>query len=437
MIPAAALPGAIETLGWLELPLDDAPALIVVGLNEGFVPSSRNGDLFLPNELRRGLSVDDNDRRYARDAYALSMLAASRPGFKIIVPRRSADGEPLLPSRLLFACPDEALAERTRLLFGPPAAQTAKIIVPGGLRVARARSVLAIPRPEPLEHRVTSMRVTEFRDYLACPYRYYLRHRLGLESLADMASELDAAEFGSVTHEALRRFGGSPATGSTDPREIEDFLNLFLAEIALARFGEATLPAVSLQLEQIRLRLKAFAAWQARWRQSGWEIHYIEQSILGDSSQIVVDGEPMFLRGRIDRIDVHESSNECVVFDYKTGDSAKTPDQAHRNKATWIDLQLPLYRRLVVGLHLPTAPRVGYIVLPKDTTKTGERLAVWSEAELADADHAAEGVVRQVRREVFWPPTSPPPAFSEDFAAICQDGGFGAALAHAAEAEAP
>ena len=77
-IPPLLDPGAMELLGWLELPLDDAPAVIVTGFNEGCVPASLNADVFLPNQLRRALGIEDNDRRYARDAYALSVLAASR-----------------------------------------------------------------------------------------------------------------------------------------------------------------------------------------------------------------------------------------------------------------------------------------------------------------------------------------------------------------------
>jgi len=38
-------------------------------------------------------------------------------------------------------------------------------------------------------------------------------------------------------------------------------------------------------------------------------------------------------------------------------------------------------------------------------------------------------VIRAIRAGVFWPPTDPPPAFFDEFAAICQDGQFGTALA--------
>ena len=51
-LPSMAAGDAIQLLGWLELPLDDAPALIVTSFHEGVIPESVNSDLFLPNALR-------------------------------------------------------------------------------------------------------------------------------------------------------------------------------------------------------------------------------------------------------------------------------------------------------------------------------------------------------------------------------------------------
>ena len=54
-VPAMPDRNAVELLGWLELPLDDAPVLIVTGFNDGIVPQHLNADLFLPNQLRLAL----------------------------------------------------------------------------------------------------------------------------------------------------------------------------------------------------------------------------------------------------------------------------------------------------------------------------------------------------------------------------------------------
>ncbi len=116
-LPAPRQDGPIELLGWLELPLDASPALIVTALNEGNVPTSVNSDLFLPNSLRQQLDLVDNRRRYARDAYALSALQASREQLTLIAGRFTADHDPLSPSRLALATDLPTMAERAIAFF--------------------------------------------------------------------------------------------------------------------------------------------------------------------------------------------------------------------------------------------------------------------------------------------------------------------------------
>ena len=73
---------------------------------------------FLPNRLRQSLGILHNDRRLARDAYALSVLLASRQELQLIVARRDADGNPLAPSRLLFATDGDRVVSRAQRFFG-------------------------------------------------------------------------------------------------------------------------------------------------------------------------------------------------------------------------------------------------------------------------------------------------------------------------------
>ncbi len=426
--------GAVELLGWLELPLDDAPALVVTTFNEGRVPSSLNGDLFLPNQLRRALGIEDNDRRYARDAYALALLAASRQFFKVLVGRRTADGDPMMPSRLLFACDDETMARRVKAFCSTAEASAGKPVPAGVLRPGAARSHFDVPRPQPLAEPVTSMRVTEFKDYIACPYRYYLKHRLRLEALRDSAEEMDGAGFGTLVHSTLREFGEGPLAHSTDPEAIEQFLNEELDRQLALGFGKSPLSAIRVQAEQLRLRLRAFARWQADWAGQGWRIERVEAGPEEGKASIMVDGLPMFLRGRIDRIDMQPTTGRRMIIDYKSSDTPVDPDKAHRQGDQWIDLQLPLYRHLATGMEIGGPVDLAYIHLPKDVSGVGIAVAPWTPEELHSAEEMAADIIRKVRSEVFWPPAAPPD-FSEDFAPICQDGQFREAMAAAVDEE--
>lgn len=420
---AAAAPqdDALELCGWLDLPLEDASAAIVTQMVEGIVPASVGADGLLPQRLRKKLGMDANERRFARDCYLLSVLAWQKSELDLIVGRFDADGNPRQPSRLLLGKSGDLLVRRCRKLFAPPQTwRRAEIPVASG---GPWRS-LEIPRPAPLDTPVARMSVTSFRTYLACPYRYYLRHVLRLSAVADDAMELGADTFGSLLHDVLEQFGkDAKARRLADEAAIRDWLRETLRRFSQARFGDAVLPAVKLQVQQLELRLDAFAREQALLAQEGWEIAYTETSAKPEEPPtLVVDGQAMELSGRIDRIDWHPERETWRVLDYKSSARGNPPEATHRQKEQWVDLQLPLYRHLVRRWGLAGRIELGYFTLPDDVNGVGVQLAEWSDPELESADQVACDVIRAVREEKFWPPADPPPKYADEFAAICQEG---------------
>ena len=406
-VPPAGGEAAVELLGWLELPLDDAP-LILTGFNEGRVPEPVGGPSLLRDELRRRLGLPGDEARSARDAYFLCAIAASGRELALVTGRRTAAGDPLLPSRLLFHCPDaEVPARLARWLprdededTAPDAAAAA---LPAPLASPR-RPPLLLPPAVP----ITRMRVTSFKLFLQSPYRFYLECVEGLESFVD-ERELSPLAFGSLVHAVLEDFGrDESARALTDAGAIERVLRGSLEAHVAARYGATALPAVAVQIEQLRRRLAGFAQWQARRAQQGWRIHEVEWAPPGGELPFVVDDQPMGLRGRIDRIDVHRDGR-WAILDYKTGDGEAKhshPEKTHRRgDGTWKDLQLPLYAHLVQPLadaeRWTRAPELGYVVLPRDPLETGELMAGWDGAAIASAWDEAARVVRAVRAGEF------------------------------------
>jgi len=423
-------PEAIELLGWLELPLDDAPALVVCSFSEGFVPSSVNADAFLPNALRSRLGLQDNARRYARDAYALSVLAASRQHLDLIVARHDSQGDPLSPSRLLFATERDQIARRARRFFAPPPSQRDLPPLAGGSMPGGKESAFVVSRPKVPSEKIRELPVTAFRDYLACPYRFYLRRILKLQSSDDAAEELDGGLFGSLIHEVLRQFGLGSSRDSTDPEEIRQQLRELLQHSAEVQFGRHPLASVLVQLEQLRLRLDGFADKQAERAAAGWSIESTEGEQREHTDAVLKVGtDQIILRGRIDRIDIHRATGRRAILDYKSSDSPRSPEKAHQRGDQWIDLQLPLYRHLARSLGITGPVELGYVLLPKDVDKVEFCMAQWTEDQLEAADDVARDVVSHIWNGDFWPPTDPAPDFSEEFAAICQDGVFERRLA--------
>ncbi len=287
-IPAPHGTNEIELLGWLELPLDSAPALVATAFNEGRVPTSVNSDLFLPNALRQQLDLLDNRRRYARDAYALSVLLSSREDVTFIAGRQTADGDPLIPSRLAFATDPETMARRAKAFFRTEES------VEAAPRLYQPRSAVGdhsgfiVRKPPPLPQPITDVSVTAFRSYLACPYRFYLRHVLHLSPMDDVAEELGPDTFGTLIHEVLNQFGADTIRDATDPQKIRRFLHHALNQYVTRHYGSARLPALEVQIEQARARLDAFANWQATWAADGWKIKHVETSG-GKSAAVLAD----------------------------------------------------------------------------------------------------------------------------------------------------
>ncbi|MEE9212384.1 MAG: PD-(D/E)XK nuclease family protein [Phycisphaeraceae bacterium] len=421
-VPPEGGPAAIELLGWLELQLDDAPVLIVTAVNEGTIPASRSADAFVPNAARRVLGLADNDRRYARDLMALTAITHSRPAVTLIAGRHAANNDPLTPSRLLLACDQSELPDRIDTIYPPHAADDSNPPRPIALLEPGDRSLFVVPRPQQPYEPITSLPVTAFRDYLASPYRFYLKHVLKLETLDDRAAEMDGRTFGTLAHDVLSDFGNSNLTDSTDAEAIADFLSQRLEALVRARYGSEPSTAVVIQREQLRDRLNAFARWQAEQVEKGWRIipQHVETRL---EAAVKVDGQPFTITGRIDRIDEHPQDGYRVI-DYKTSDTPKSPQQTHRHgprsDKKWIDLQLPLYRTLVATVGITGRLDLGYLVLPKDLTKIAYIEAKWDAKVLDTALAEVHRIIREIRAGRFWPP-SEPPDYDDGLRAICMD----------------
>ncbi len=441
MIPPPPNAEAIELLGWLELPLDDAQDLIVAGFNEGSVPSSLNSDLFLPNSLRSELKMTDNARRLARDVYALSAILHSRRRVTLIAGRVDSRGDALRPSRLWFATDPETVAQRVLKFFSetvdespteddfrPSDSANVDDEIPSWMSTLESANDdepprptrLVVPRPDPERAFEGMIPVTGFSAYLASPYRFYLRHVLKLRTLDDDVEELDARDFGNLLHAVLKGFGRSEWKNSKDEAGIARFLDQQLEVCADLQYGGDPLFPVQIQIEQARDRLKAFAQWQARRALAGWEIIFTEKAV--ETTLTLSDGRTVQIHGQIDRIDRHREDHTWAILDYKTGEQRKSPREVHFSKGQWVDLQLPLYRILAEPHGVTGDVQLGYISIPRDNDRMECLLAEWSPDDL----HEAESVVRQTAAHIldrrFWVELDRPTPSQPEFGPICQDG---------------
>lgn len=403
--------GAVELQGWLELLWEDAPHLVVAGLNDGKVPESIVGDAFLPEGLRESIGLKTNAARFARDAYLLQALAGSRSGeagrLDILVGKVSESGDPLRPSRLLLRCPDERLPGRVAWLFREVEAEQSSL--PWTRTWTLKPAVVAPP---------IRVSVTGLRDWLRCPFRFYLRHALRMRRVEPEKAELDARDFGTLIHAAVQQMASPDLRDLVDPVVLRDHVLKGFEQAVRATYGDLLTLPLLIQFESARQRLRKLAEVEAREREAGWRTDRVEWPF-----ELSLFG--LTVRGTIDRVDrnLHDPSRIRVV-DYKTSDTGVTPAAAHLRplraddaalapwrrvriggkERVWSDLQLPLYRR-ALSVDWGDAVECGYFNLPKATGETA--LISWPELDRdlqGAAERCAEGVARSILAGNFWPP---------------------------------
>ena len=398
----------ILTDGWLELPFLEADELVVTGFNEGRVPESVVGHAFLPDRLRRGLGLVDNEARTARDRRILQLALACREPGAVTVFFRAIDaaGDALKPSRLLFDGVDDAeLIRRVRAFYGVKAGteEAKPADLPSGWRLK-----LDIPA-EWTQLDFTSPSSLDL--YLHCPFTYCLKKTFG-EKTDDRAEELDPSEFGKLIHDALELWGAGTLRDSEDPDAIADEFARHVDGILGERFGTSVPAIVALQGESAKRRLAAFARIQSAWHAQGW------RTVAAERKLKVVYGHTT-VKGRCDRIDYNAATGSWCVIDYKTYDN---PDRAVAfvaKKREWKSLQLPLYCAMLdADPDFPEAKleRISsaYCILGK-TSETTFFTEPMNGGCVPEAEKKVRELIDRIEQGVFWPP-SPNREWQWDFA---------------------
>ncbi|MEI6655098.1 MAG: PD-(D/E)XK nuclease family protein [Verrucomicrobiota bacterium] len=425
MPSTAPLPPAgrvIDVHGWLELYYEPGRHLVMCGMNEGQVPARSGGEPWLGEAARVRLGLLTDGSRAARDAFLFRAMVAARHTdgrVDVICGKVGAGGETLLPSRVLLAAERAALPQRVKTLFceiEPPEA---------GLRW-HADWQWQVRQLDPPRR----INVTSLKDYLACPFRYYLKYVAGMQIPDTTRVEWNARDFGIVAHEVLERWGKDAEAREFDKSgALADWLTAELDRIVAEWFGKRVPLAVRIQTESLRQRLIWLARIQACERAAGWQVVDVERKV-----EIPV-GDAMLV-AKIDRIDRHRESGELRVVDYKTG-AADGVEKQHRTRILassvlpahltdspaihagvangkpvnyrWVNLQLPLYASALVRRN-QVLPRLAYFTL--GATVGDVAVQEWDDftpTDLQAAEACAEWVAAHIANRVFGPPADKVP----------------------------
>ena len=308
-------------------------AALLLGGDACQLAPAANGEFFNQSvRCELGLRTrDDGERELRRD---LELLLATVP--RVTVTWQSVqDGEAnLLAPELALLSTLHQLAWGDDLHRHPlPARGEA---VPEAVTAPEATAMSAPVAPLSLIPRRVS--VSGYASLVACPYRFFARHVLGLGEMDEVSEEMAKSDYGALVHRVLERFHARypVLTGMAEDKALTALQDCVSEVFASAIEDNFLATGWRLRWEK---RLVAYLNWQREHEALGWRWAQAETRV----SQVLPleDGTSVELYGRIDRIDNLQGAEAgASLLDYKTQAAKLIRDRLKD------DVQLPVYALL-------------------------------------------------------------------------------------------
>lgn len=412
----AALDARVRLLSLPESRYCHFEAVVIAGCTADYMPGPAAPSPFFNEAVRRQLRLPGLGDRLSQGLHDFRRLLQAANQV-VLSYRRLENREPRLPSPWV-----ERLVAFHEAAYGPlPDNELSRLARLAVTRLGQREEPLPSPGPMPAA-RVTraplpmSWSASTHQRLLDCPYQFYAADVLGLAPIEEIPEEIERSHYGERVHRILQAFHrGIP--GLPGPwrgplaGENRERAEQLLHDIARAVFAG--------EIEE-RFTTRAWLYhWQElipaylNWLQDHWAMGtQVEATEVKAERTIYVDGSPLVLKGRIDRLD--KGPDGTIVLDYKTGrlpdlDAILSGEQA----------QLPFYTLLVespvstatyVGLRAPPVKtgcelggdslsttrsrlldRIGTIAA---ALKQGAGLPAWGDAQICGRCHY-EGICRK------------------------------------------
>jgi ATP-dependent helicase/nuclease subunit B len=304
-------------------------AAYVIGADSGHLAPLRPRGLQGHDGLRRELGLPDSQHAAAQLRGDLAGLICCSEEV-VFSWQMQRNGEANLPGT------DLQLLDLVLQRAGLPSAVT---VAPDASQPAAPRSLPPSSSPVLDAARVpTRLTASGLSDLMACPYRYYARHVLGLGAGDEVEEAMGKGSVGELVHRVLHDFHVAHPRLADGPAEVlADDMRALIA----AAFGGAI--ARNFQehawADRLHERADAYIAWAVQREAEGWLFESGEQKRRYEL--VLPDGASLSLEGRIDRID-RSGQGGRALLDYKL----RTADSVKKTLKGGEDVQLAFYTLL-------------------------------------------------------------------------------------------
>lgn len=348
--------------GLLEARLQAVDVVVLGGLAETVWPPAVEPGPWLSRPMRQRVGLPAPEEVVGQAAHDFLAACCSAPGVVLSCPERR-DNAPAVPARWLARL-DMFLEGRGQALATDPAVGWAEAI---DLPAGPPRPVRP-PRPRPpVSLRPRRLSVTAIEKWLRDPYAIHAQYILRLPVLRPLEEAADAADYGTLVHDGMRRF--LEKHGAVWPADAARELRTAMDQaIVAARLRDALRAWWAPRLERI-------ADWVADTEANRRAIR-APAAIVAERKgavEFVRPGGVFRLTGQADRIERY-ADGSLAILDYKTG----TPP-SKKAVADGLAPQLPLEAAM--------AAMGGF---GEDVTGATDELVYWHLSGGADAGKTTE-----------------------------------------------
>lgn len=319
----------LQVMGVLETRTLDFEHVILVNVNEGILPSGRNPNSFIPNDLKRVLGLalySDKDAVYAYHFYRLLQRAKTITlvyDSETDVFGKGEKSRFITQLQLELKKFNPAININESVALGPGATGGATSLIS---MQKSAPVLLHISKKAESNEKYGALSPSSLISFKQCTLRFYYRYGALLKESEELEENPEAGTFGTILHLALENLY-KPFLGITLQEQNLEPLSLEIDAITKAAMeeilGRSELSGKSiLQLEVIRVYLRKLLGQDIRLAKTGMgpKLCFLEHEL---SSELIINGRKIFIKGKADRID--QLGGTMRIVDYKS--SVKPADK--------------------------------------------------------------------------------------------------------------
>jgi len=312
----------LQLMGMLETRNLDFEHVILLSANEGFLPTGKSDNSFIPFDIRREMGLPtyvDKDAVFAYHFYRLTQRCKSltlvyNTEFDVLGSGEKSRFITQLENELQLKYPKEINFSEEIL------AHQLKPVVPKELSIIKDEAI-----QERLKEIATNngFSPSSLNTYKNCPMQFYYEKILKIKDPDGIEETVEANTLGTIIHRALEDFYLPCLNQLINKEDLKAMLpkipgklkQLFLEEFKSGRFDRGKNKLIYTVAEQF---LQSFIKEELKLISKGNEIHIkgLEKDL---KAEICIEGIdfPVKLNGNADRID--KLNGQLRIIDYKTG----------------------------------------------------------------------------------------------------------------------